>query len=255
MDIFFHRASHNRCTCGFTDGGLCVVAVVSDADFQRGANGRGYFAYGPGDEADYDAGQNGEGVWREHDRDMATASTVCRSARADAFRASADPFDVRRSVRRTGVFLRLDAGKAAEDGCSGPPCGRTDARYCKPHASRRGNRRHRGARAHCAADAQCRQHGFRCRHRGRRCRARGHCARCRRRDCDVQLRATAGRRSAPAAHRVHRADQQIRPRILLRRLPDRSRHQALAHQQARAVGCAADFSVLGRACLQGEFCA
>ena len=58
---------------------------------------------------------------------------------------------------------------------------------------------------------------------------------------------------ASAAHRVHGADQQIRPRLLLRRLSDRRRREAALDEQARAGGRAADISVLGRAGLQGEF--
>ena len=58
---------------------------------------------------------------------------------------------------------------------------------------------------------------------------------------------------APAAHRLYGADQQVRPRPVLRRLPDRRRHQADALEQARTVGRAADLSVLGRARVQGDF--
>ena len=70
----------------------------------------------------------------------------------------------------------------------------------------------------------------------------------------LHFRAAARRRRASAAHRVYGADQQVRPRLLLRRLSDRRRREADVDEQARARGRAADLSVLGRAGLQGEFC-
>ena len=83
--------------------------------------------------------------------------------------------------------------------------------------------------------------------------ARRRRARCRGRDGDVHFRAAARSGRASAAHRVYGADQQVRPRFLLRRLSDRQRREAAIDQQARAGGRAADISVLGRAGLQGEF--
>ena len=114
--------------------------------------------------------------------------------------------------------------------------------------------RHRGARADGATDAQRRQHDVCFRHRRRQRRARRRRARCRGRDGDVHFCAAARGGRASAAHRVHGPDQQVRPRLLLRRLSDRQRREAAVDEQARAGGRAADISVLGRAGLQGELC-
>ncbi len=154
-----------------------------------------------------------------------------------------------------GLFLRCHAGQAAENGRSRPLCDRADARSRKPRAAGRRGRGHRGARAHRAACPQCGRYDVRRRQHRRRRAARRRRARCHGRDRDAHLSAAARGRRAPAAHRLHGADQQVRHRAVLRRLSDRQWHEADALEQTRARRRAADFSVLGRARLQGDVCA
>ena len=180
------------------------------------------------------------------DRDGILGAILRRDARGDVC-------CFRRRARRADFLVRRHAGQAAEDSRSDQLFNRAETRRREPRASRRRSDRHRGARTDGAADAQRRQHDVCFRHRRRWRRARRRRARCRRRDGDIHFRAAAGCGRASAADRVYGADQQVRPRLLLRRLSDRQRREAAVDQQARAGGRAADISVLGRAGLQGEF--
>ena len=105
-------------------------------------------------------------------------------------------------------------------------------------------------------DAQCGQHDVCCRHHRRR---RSSAPTSRSMPPRRPRRSLLRSRSRPGAHRLriefHGADQQVRPRLLLRRLSDRQRHEADVVEQTRTVRRAADISVLGRARLQGELCA
>ena len=186
------------------------------------------------------------GALCEADRDGILGAILQRDARGGAC-------CFRRRARRAGLLVRRHAGQTSEDGRSDQLFNRAETRRREPRASRRRSDRHRGARTDGAADAQRRQHHVCFRHRRRWRGARRRRARCRGRDGDLHFRAAAGCGRASAAHRVYGADQQVRSRLLLRRLSDRQRREAAADEQARAGGRTADISVLGRAGLQGEF--
>ena len=133
---------------------------------------------------------------------------------------------------------------------------RARARPREPRASGRRKRRHRGARADGAA--RCSTPST------RRSAAATIDDGAQRADialdaaaetATLDFRAAACGGRAPAAHRLHGADQQVRPRAVLRRLSDRQRRQAADVEQTRARRRAADLSVLGRAGFQGELCA
>ena len=151
-----------------------------------------------------------------------------------------------------GYSFDATPGQAAEDRRPDPLRHRARAEPGAPHPRRRRGRRYRGARADRAARAQRREHDAHVGHHRQRGAERRDRARCRRRDRDAHLPAAARRRPPQAAHRLHRADQHVRPRPVLRRLPDRQGQQADDLEPPRARRCPPHLSVLGRARLQGD---